>query len=527
MLLIPIGLRAKLVRWPILSILLIVAIAGVSVPYFTKLEQFAEKRKAAFTESGLVESTVALVKEDCPRRLSDQQCVIAGWIMEVKYDETMTERQRKKKLTKLIDDQMKRKPASVVSFGKDVTVAGKYVSTFDPLSPGKDHEAEDLDSYSAWQEAVRNFKARIRQDLKESSLLSRSTPAPKELILAQFIHGGWMHLIGNLIVFIGIAIFLEQRYSALEYLAIFFLGGCFGLMFEIYFMGSDIVPLMGASANVSAVMGAFLVAFRKRRTRVFISALVYNKVIEVPTAILIPVFYLANDISGALARSDGGGPGVANLAHLMGFAGGAMLAYAFDRINRLPDNCLFPDELPLLRELQKSSATSERIQLSERVLTINPGNWVAIEHVATRLASSESEMNHPMSRQFMATHLRTLWDLSFQRKDLSALDEIFKSWPKGVSWIECLDGAKQRDLLAMAGRQLKAGEWRAAIALYDAYRAHYPRSSSDANVVRSVSALLEHLRARQTDLAPLREYVSTERRTTFSTLLREHVSDAV
>ncbi len=155
----------------------------------------------------------------------------------------------------------------------------------------------------------------------------------------QFMHGGWFHLVSNmilLIIFAGAIEFDEQKeeksknqlLKSVFVLLTYILSGAAGAYFFSYLSpDQEGVPLIGASASVSGLIGAYLVLNKNNKMRFFYFLGVKDwGYIYLPVLTLF-VFYFVVDIAARLSQDPLFSSGVANVAHIGGFLFGAMLAW--------------------------------------------------------------------------------------------------------------------------------------------------------------------------------------------------------
>jgi membrane associated rhomboid family serine protease len=151
-------------------------------------------------------------------------------------------------------------------------------------------------------------------------------------VTANFLHGGWLHLIGNM-WFLWLAGFvLEDAWGRGVYTAFYFVAGAAALQFHLWTNPQSIIPTLGASGAVAALMGAFLVRFPTMKIemgwlRLNLIGLFSGKMwyrFKAPAYTLLPLWLLLEVFSGALSGTKGGG--VAHWAHVGGFAFGAIVA---------------------------------------------------------------------------------------------------------------------------------------------------------------------------------------------------------
>ena len=149
-------------------------------------------------------------------------------------------------------------------------------------------------------------------------------PVPWTLVTSLFLHGGWGHLLGNM-VYLGI--FGDNVESALghvRYLAFYLLAGILGALTHVATQPHSTVPTLGASGAISGVLAAYVLYFPHNRVLVWF----WFRILAVPALVVIGLWAVIQLVSGAgslIAAGPGGG--VAYLAHVGGFVGGLALAW--------------------------------------------------------------------------------------------------------------------------------------------------------------------------------------------------------
>ena len=154
-------------------------------------------------------------------------------------------------------------------------------------------------------------------------------------LTSMFLHGGWLHVIGNLWT---LAIFgdnVEDRMGPLRFLAFYF--AC-GLAAGAIHFGTQIdstLPTIGASGAVAGVMGAYFVLFPRARVITLIPVFFWPVFVELPAVLFLGLWFVMQFYSGAAAlgvETDGGG--IAWWAHVGGFVAGILFLAAFVRRRR-------------------------------------------------------------------------------------------------------------------------------------------------------------------------------------------------
>lgn len=145
------------------------------------------------------------------------------------------------------------------------------------------------------------------------------------LFTSMFLHGGWLHLLGNMLFLWVFGGAVEEALGHFQYL-IFYLtcGVGSALVHTLFNLGSK-VPTVGASGAISGVMGAFIVLFPKARVTTLIPALLLFFTVRIPAFLMLGYWFLMQFFSGvgSLGMADQGG--VAWWAHVGGFVLGALL----------------------------------------------------------------------------------------------------------------------------------------------------------------------------------------------------------
>ncbi|MDQ8701449.1 rhomboid family intramembrane serine protease [Streptomyces sp. LHD-70] len=156
-----------------------------------------------------------------------------------------------------------------------------------------------------------------------AELLTGAPRAALTPLTALFVHGSWLHLLGNVLFLCVFGVMVEERMGHLQF-ALFYLG-CGALALCAYAMANadSQATLVGASGAISAVLGAFLRLFPKARVTSLFPFLFFLP-LRFPAWIVLP-FWVA--LQWVAAQRDTGGPGVAYLAHLVGFSLGFVYAW--------------------------------------------------------------------------------------------------------------------------------------------------------------------------------------------------------
>jgi len=153
------------------------------------------------------------------------------------------------------------------------------------------------------------------------------------LITAMFVHGGWAHIIGNMLFLWVFGDNIEHRFGSVIFL-LFYLGtGLAASAAHIYTNQGSTIPSVGASGALSGVLGAYLVLYPRNRVRLLVLRI---GVVSIPALLFLGIWFLQQLISGvaALSVDTVQTTGVAVWAHVGGFVAGVALAIPLRMVTR-------------------------------------------------------------------------------------------------------------------------------------------------------------------------------------------------
>ena len=151
------------------------------------------------------------------------------------------------------------------------------------------------------------------------------------LLTHMFLHGGWLHIIGNMLYLWVFGDNVEDRLGPGRYLVFYLLAGIAAAV------GQGLVspsPMVGASGAIAGVLGAYLVLFPTARVRTLIFLGIFITVIQLPALIVIGAFILLQLLEGIAELRIATHPAAAHIAyyaHIFGFIAGILLLFVFRR----------------------------------------------------------------------------------------------------------------------------------------------------------------------------------------------------
>ena len=139
------------------------------------------------------------------------------------------------------------------------------------------------------------------------------------LLTAMFMHGGWLHIVGNMVYLWAFGPEIEEMMGKIFYPIFYLLGGLVASLAQVLIDPHSSMPNLGASGAIAAVMGAFLISFPTDRIRTLLIIGFFVTVSFIPAVFLVGFWFIIQLFSevGALVGRKAGG--IAYMAHIGGF----------------------------------------------------------------------------------------------------------------------------------------------------------------------------------------------------------------
>jgi len=148
------------------------------------------------------------------------------------------------------------------------------------------------------------------------------------LISSMFLHGGWLHLGGNMLFLWVFGGNVEDRLGHVKFLALYFLAGFAAAFLQVFISFDSLVPIIGASGAIAGVLGAYLVLFPRTRVLTLVIVILFPLFVELPAIFLLLLWFASQFASGVASLETGEAlyGGVAYWGHIGGFIAGIVLA---------------------------------------------------------------------------------------------------------------------------------------------------------------------------------------------------------
>jgi membrane associated rhomboid family serine protease len=153
------------------------------------------------------------------------------------------------------------------------------------------------------------------------------------LITSQFLHGGWLHLGGNMLYLWIFGDNVEDKLGHIRFLAFYLICGVTASVLHIYIEPTSDIPTVGASGAISGVLGAYILMFPRSRVLTLIPIFIFIQITELPAYVILGLWFVLQFINGmlSLGYTTAGMGGVAWWAHVGGFLTGLILVMPFKK----------------------------------------------------------------------------------------------------------------------------------------------------------------------------------------------------
>jgi membrane associated rhomboid family serine protease len=154
-------------------------------------------------------------------------------------------------------------------------------------------------------------------------------PATATLITSMFLHGGLLHISGNMLYLWIFGNNVEDDTGRVRFLVFYLLCGLIAATAHAFMNRSSLTPMIGASGAISGVLGAYVLLYPRARVVTLVMLGFYIRTIEIPAMIVLGFWFVMQFLSALLSGGSAGG--VAWYAHIAGFIAGMLLIGLFKR----------------------------------------------------------------------------------------------------------------------------------------------------------------------------------------------------
>jgi membrane associated rhomboid family serine protease len=168
--------------------------------------------------------------------------------------------------------------------------------------------------------------------------VSGQPPTYVTVFTSMFMHGGLLHLGGNMLFLWIFGNNIEDSMGPVRFIVFYLLGGLAALGLQTAIGPDEAVPTVGASGAIAAVLGGYILLYPRARVLTVIFIVIFFTLIEIPAMLVLGIWFVQQLLFGALDLSDPtGGGGVAYFAHIGGFVFGLLAIKVFaERVKAVP-----------------------------------------------------------------------------------------------------------------------------------------------------------------------------------------------
>lgn len=184
----------------------------------------------------------------------------------------------------------------------------------------------------------------------EREIYERELPPPPispwlTLLTCIFLHGGWMHFLGNMWFLHIFGDNVEDRFGHIGYLFLYLGCGVAASIAHLAMNASSTMPTIGASGAIAGVMGAYLWLYPRANVLTLVPIFVFIQMFVIPAPVFLVIWFVMQFFQGTFAITAGQAGGVAWWAHVGGFAAGFAVAWLLGRTHRLnpPAEIILPN----------------------------------------------------------------------------------------------------------------------------------------------------------------------------------------
>jgi membrane associated rhomboid family serine protease len=154
-------------------------------------------------------------------------------------------------------------------------------------------------------------------------------PAELTLITSMFMHGGFMHLIGNMLYLWIFADNIEDELGPVKFIIFYILAGIVAALTQVYMNTESTIPMVGASGAIGGILGAYIINHPKAKVLVLIPLGFFSQIVRIPSVYVLGFWFALQFINSYFSSSTGGG--VAYGAHIGGFVFGVIAILFFNK----------------------------------------------------------------------------------------------------------------------------------------------------------------------------------------------------
>ncbi|MCO4753051.1 MAG: rhomboid family intramembrane serine protease [Bacteriovoracaceae bacterium] len=347
-----------------------------------------------------------------------------------------------------------------------------------------------LPSFSNYNNALESLKSQTQSIRKNYHLLHHDNLNIQALIIAVFSHESFAHLAGNMLFLFIFGRYVEQRVGITTFLGSYLVLGSTALAIYAWSNSAPFLHVLGASANVSVVMGAFYALFFHNKLKIFFFYLAF-KIAQFPVKTYMFFFFMLQEFIYSFTAQEN----VAYSAHALGLVFGMAFGYGYRRIRPVPKYFLYEQETKDWSRIQKEPDKAKFIDEALDIVKFNPNNKVVIREIVKRLAPNNDDIagldldEEILLRELMPSYLKDLYNYKKFPEIYQALERVPHTWSMSM----CLRRFGQKDLLVLIDQAIDDEKLLVSVLAIQAFVERYKRSRKVYNLLKTLRSVLDHI----------------------------------
>lgn len=506
----PLGLGHSILKLPVVTLLLILA-NFYCYFYFQNQVDIQSEVGKAYKDSKYIDEYVTAFIDYCQLTTDNQSCELYGKTeVQDTYDKNF-----------ITDPKTEKKEKSKIPTQDILKLSGTLIKFHTVLTKTPD-ELANIKNYSTLIEAQTRRLEILDNIYYEYDFLSRNNFSPLTVMKAQFNHFDLIHLMGNMIFLLVFGIYVEHRISSASYLGFYLLGGTMGLLMQTYVFNPEHF-LLGASANVYAVVGMFYALFFDKKMKFFIWYF-FSRKVTVDVKYWMPALVFANEIVLS-ARDATFSDGVAHLAHVGGLVTGIMSGYFLREFSPLNKNFLYQFEVEEWRSAKKSGNSALISETAVNILSFNPFNDIVAEDYMNTLVDEFVKKPTAIDHMKITRHFPVYFRFCINEKKYDELISALERIQPHCNVEPLLRYRPLAELIEMGDLCVEKNKYLVAITCYAAFIHTYPNSQLTLDIQKSIKNILEHLEQSELNASVIKALASNSHNVFLKKLLFDSIQE--
>lgn len=344
--------------------------------------------------------------------------------------------------------------------------------------------------FQRWLPIYDEYQKKQRETIYQKWGFIPAKPNFIKMITSMFIHGGWEHVIGNMLFLWIVGCNIELGWGWKKFLSAYFISGIVACLFHAFYSAGSLIPLVGASGAIAGIMGAFLIQHFNTRIRFFYLLWFFLRArlgtLRLKAGYVLPFWFLQEFFMASVnART-----GTAHMAHVSGFVMGGLVALSLRYFDARDDENFAAKHVDengetIVRELTPISdilpATTANADTLQKIIDREPYNFAATWRLA------QMNMQFGYRDEAIAGYNQTLETL-LEYQDYESILNLYQE----LRDRQVLGGLTPLHVFGMASLFEKKGRYKTAVSLYSRYVKRFPEGELRPRAIYKTALLLKH-----------------------------------